>query len=139
MTVTAKNLQPTQQVRLASGAEIICTVEVSNLSSFFKGEENFLTATDVLAVFVAEEDYEDETITRWAFRPLMGLQTQIERPMLLLRDTIEILYVPEEEMVDRYKEIISTAREKRAEMDKEEAREELKSKLKVIPFNREPT
>lgn len=121
-----------RQIRFTSGHEIICKVNYDEFMAFLCDRKKFVSCVDALSMFACDEEVDDELVTRYAFKPPMALQTDIKAPITFSSFAVEQYFTPSADVIEKYKEILSTAEEDRAEAAKQEAKEKRKASFKVI-------
>lgn len=113
-----------RQFKLSNGEEIICKVDMKNIVA----KEEWIPVEDALTMWLFDDAYEDDLVTRYAFKPWMSLQDDVSVSVTLRSDNIIAYYKPSVAIIGKYLEIIDVA-------PPEEVKEK-KPALKVVPFTR---
>jgi hypothetical protein len=95
-----------RQVKLSNGEEIIG--EFIDWSPY--NQDTAVIAENVFLLMHQTTEYDQETVTRYAFRPWMALQDDISAPVCINMKNIISWYTPDESFTERYKELVENTK-----------------------------
>lgn len=121
-------LVPIRQLKLSNGDEIICKLQdVKDIDS----TKQWIPVKDALTMFLYDDAFEDELVTRYAFKPWMSLQDDVTVSIDVKSANIIACYTPSNPIIGKYLEIIDTPP---IVLNQEEDAPAKKPALKVVPF-----
>ena len=120
---------PIKQLKLSNGDEVICKMNMKHILS----HDEWIPVQDALTMWLFDDAYEDDLVTRYAFKPWMSLQDNVRVEVNVKSDNIIAYYTPSVDIITKYLEIIDIP-----VVNKEE--EVKKPALSVVvPFNKADT